>query len=223
MGPTILALMFGHALGGPFATRTDAPAPEVQWWAGHQVQLGSRDLPMRGRVTTRTETLVLARVRVGEDSLVLDETACAIRFARVGGVAVSMDAGAIPSHRASWALRDGEYWSRSVVGWGEEDVDGDGHPGMTIAVDAPLCSGEIYVAHKATTRAFASRIAGGLAGRARVLVEQRVLGTSNVCLGMGAKDGTEVVRGPFAYARVPDGSTCASVLENGWPIDAESR
>jgi len=60
-------------------------------------------------------------------------------------------------------------------------------------------------------------------GRASVLVQQRVLGTSNACLAMGAKDSSEMVRGPFAYARVSDDATCASLIASGWPIDAESE
>jgi hypothetical protein len=39
---------------------------------------------------------------------------------------------------------------------------------------------------------------------------------------MGAKDTEEVVRGPFAYVRVPDGTTCSSLIDDGWPVDAES-
>jgi len=222
MTSTIAALVLGHALSWVPASRTVASEPQTELWAGHQVTLGSRDLPLRGRVTTRTETLVLARVRVGEDRLVLEETACAVWFDRVGAVSVSMNASRIPTHRASYTLHDGEYWSRSRAGWGDEDIDDDGHPGMTIEVDAPMCSGEIYVAHRATTRAFASLGDDGLVGRARVLIEQRVLGTSNACLGMGAKDSSEVVRGPFAYERVPDGTTCASLIDKGWPVDAES-
>jgi hypothetical protein len=218
---SVVALLVGHALSWVPASRTVASEPETEWWAGHQVTLGSRDLPMRGRVTTRTETLVLARVRVGEDRIVLEETACAVWFDRVGAVSVSMDARRIPTHRASYTLRDGEYWSRSRAGWGDEDIDDDGNPGMTIAVDAPMCSGEIYVAHQASTRAFATRSADAFSGRARVLIEQRVLGTSNACLGMGARDSAEVVRGPFAYVPVPDGTTCASLIDRGWPVDAE--
>lgn len=220
MTPLIHALVLGRTLA--WAPATTPAEPVYEWWAGHQVTLGSRDLPLRGRVTTRTETLVLARARVGAGSIVLDETACAIRFSRVGAVAVSMEARDIPTHRASFTLRDGEYWSRSQAGWGDEDIDGDGNPGMTVSVDAPMCAGEIYVAHRATTRSFASRDRDGLRGRSRVSIEQRVLGTSNACLAMGAKDTQEVVRGPFAYVRVPDGTTCDSLIEGGWPIDAET-
>lgn len=220
MSLAISALVLGHVLAWAPASPRSA-ADDVQMWAGHQVTLGSRDLPLRGRVTTRTETLVLARVHQSGDKLVLEETACAIWFARVGGVSVSMDAASIPTHRATYEPREGEMWSRSRAGWGDEDVDGDGNPGMTITVDAPLCAGEIWVAHDATTRAFGTRTSEGLQGRASVLVQQRVLGTSNACLGMGAKDSSEMVRGPFAYARVPDDATCASLVASGWPIDAE--
>jgi len=222
MTPMIGSLVLGHALAWVAASSTPSAEPDTQWWAGHQVTFGSRDVPLRGRVTTRTETLVLAKARVGEDRLVLEETACAIRFSPVGSVSVSMDATRVPMHRALYELREGEYRSRSTGGWSDEDIDDDGNPGMTIEVDAPLCSGEIYVAHTATTRAWASREGNGLRGRARVLIEQRVLGASNTCLELGAKDTQETVRGPFAYVRVPDGSTCASLIDSGWPIDAES-
>ena len=223
MSLAIAALALGHTLAWAAATTTATRSETVEVWAGHQVTLGSRDLPLRGRVTTRTETLVLARVRTDGDELVLEETACAIWFARVGGVSVSMDASSIPTHHATYKPREGELWSRSRAGWGEEDVDGDGHPGMTITVDAPRCGGEIWVAHDATTRACGSRTSQGLHGRASVLVQQRVLGTSNACLAMGAKDSSEMVRGPFAYTRVSDDATCASLIASGWPIDAESE
>lgn len=220
MSLAIAALSLGHVLAWAPATPR-ATADDVEVWAGHQVGLGARELPLRGRVTTRTETLVLARVRKSGDKLVLEETACAIWFARVGGVSVSMDASRIPTHRATYEPHEGELWSRSRAGWGDEDVDGDGNPGMTITVDAPLCAGEIWVAHAATTRAYGTRTTDGLQGRSKVLVEQRVLGTSNACLAMGAKDSSEMVRGPFAYTRVADDATCASLVASGWPIDAE--
>lgn len=197
---------------------------EAVLWAGHQISFGSRDVPFRGEVATRMDTLVLAKVEFDGSRLVIDQVACAVRFDEVGGVRVTMDAAGLPRTRMMFALQDGGemFLAKSTVAWDDEDVDGDGHPGITIEVDAPVCSGDLYVSNRSRTRAEGHFEGELFRGRAKVKVEQEVLGTRGRCLGVVARDITETVSGPFAYARAPKGSTCASLISSGWPIDAES-
>jgi hypothetical protein len=201
-------------------TRAATEAPEL--WAGHQVSFGTREIPFRGEVTTRMDTLVLGRVRREGDRLVIDQEACAVRFDEVAGVRVSMDAEGLPRSRVVFAQRDAAFLATSTIAWDDEDVDGDGHPGITIGVDAPVCSGDLYVSNHSRTRAEAAFDGDSFRGRASVNVKQSVLGARGRCLSAVARDTDEIVSGPFAYVRVPAGSTCASLVSSGWPIDAES-
>jgi hypothetical protein len=199
---------------------TDAPL----MWAGHQVSYGSRDIPFKGEVSTRMDTLVLAKVQFDGRTLVVDQVACAVRFEKVGGVRVHMDASGLPRSRMSFAMtpRGDSFVNRSVVAWDDEDVDRDGHPGITVEVDAPVCSGDLYVSNRSRTRAEGRFVGETFRGRAKVNVEQSVLGARGRCLGVVAKDTDEIVSGPFAYKRVTSDATCASLISSGWPIDAES-
>ena len=111
-----------------------------------------------------------------------------------------------------------------TVGWGEEDIDADGHPGLSIYVDAPLCGGVLYVASTVHNRAVASvgnsaRPGESLTGLVETDIEQRILGASNGCLRVVARDSVDRMRGVMSYVRVPDGTTCDTVGA-GWPIAA---
>lgn len=202
------------------STSTDVP----QRWAGHQVTYGTRKIPFRGEVTTRTETLVLADASVEDRRLVIREKACAVRFRDVGNVHVRMDASSLPVSRMIFSLQEGgdSFTGGSRVSWRAEDIDRDGNPGMTVNVDAPVCSGDLYVANDSRTVATGAFRSEGFHGFANVRIAQTVLGSRGRCLGLVARDSEEVVSGPFAYVRVAAGATCASLLRNGWPIDAES-
>lgn len=215
---TVLATQL-LTLFGPDDT---APTPHPAVWAGHQVTFGSRKLPFRGRVQTRTDTYVLARIDRRGDDLVVTQRACHVRFEPVGGVQVHMDARALPSDRFVLEARAGGILrGRSRVDWGSEDVDEDGNPGMTVVVDSDVCSGELYVSNDSRTRALAWRRSdGSLAGHANVRILQQVLGSQGVCLGLVAKDTKEEVRGPFAYVPVSEGASCKSWSPRTWPVDA---
>lgn len=219
--PMFLAAIASTTL---FFGAASTPHDDGVLWAGHQVSYGSRDVPFRGEVATRMDTLVLAKVELDGRGLVIDQVACAVRFDEVAGVRVTMDATGLPRTRMLFALQTGGevFLAKSTVAWDDEDIDGDGHPGITVEVDAPVCSGDLYVSNRSRTRA-EGRFEGELfRGRSKVKVDQEVLGTRGRCLGVVARDITESVSGPFAYARVPKGSTCASLISSGWPIDAES-
>jgi hypothetical protein len=193
-------------------------------WAGHQISFGTRDVPFRGEVTTRTDTLVLARVKIDGSKLIVLQEACAVRFGDVGEVKVSMDASALPRSRMAFELQDDgkTFASKSQLVWGEQDLDGDGNPGVTVSVEAPVCSGDLYVSNRSRTHAQGTFSPRRFSGTAKVKVEQQVLGTRGHCLGVVARDTTEVVAGPFAYVKVDKGTTCAELIRDGWPVDAES-
>ncbi len=193
-------------------------------WAGHQISYGTKNIPFRGEVVTRMDSLVLAHVKMDGSKLIISQTACAVRFDEVAGIRVHMDASALPRTRMSFALQpDGEtFLAKSVVSWAEQDIDGDGNPGMTIGVEAAVCAGDLYVANRSRTRAEGHFDPKYFRGNAKVKVEQQVLGSKGGCLGVVARDTQEVVSGPFAYVNVPAGTTCETLIRSGWPVDAES-
>lgn len=193
-------------------------------WASHQIVFGSREVPFRGTVTTRTDTFALARVRRRDDSIEVVQTACRVLIEPVGNVEVTIAASGLPRSTMRFAADDeGSFVANAVLGWGEDDVDGDGNPGVTVGVDAPVCSGELYVSSESTTRAVGRFHGTRFAGEARVRVVQHVIDAKGACLSVVASDTDERVRGPFAFVPVSADATCESLLQNGWPVDAESR
>lgn len=195
-------------------------------WAGHQVTFGKRDIPFKGEVETRVDSFVLARLERDGELATLHQTACHVRFSKVAGVMVHMDTQALPDTRMVFSVPettsvDDEFEGRSVVAWASEDLDDDGHPGVTVHVQAPVCSGELYVANRSKTKATATLAPERLQGRARVHVRQKILGAEGACLSAVAKDTDEHVSGPFAYVPVPEGTTCEMLFRQGWPVIAE--
>lgn len=216
---TLATLAALPLLTDPLATMA-MHAEDGQVWAGHQVTRGRRDIPFKGKVTTRTDTWLLARVHRDGDAITLTQEACAVAFKPVGGVKVRMDARSLPANEVEFTPNGVDLKGSSLVSWKREDVDGDGHPGMTVHVDSSVCSGELYVSNRSRTRARAIADGGALRGKALVTVDQEVLGAKGACLSMVASDTHELVSGPFAYTPVDRGATCSALLEGGWPIDA---
>jgi hypothetical protein len=216
-----------HAAGGLEAYLETPELPTL--WAGHQVALGQRKIPFRGEVETRVDSFVLARLERHGDRVVLRQTACHVRFSAVAGVVVQLDAQALPRTRMVFSVAEGgatrrggpRLVGRSVMAWASEDLDDDGHPGVTVRVRAPVCSGELYVSNRSKTKAIATLGPERLQGRAHVRVEQKILGAEGACLSAVAKDTDERQSGPFAYVPVPEGTTCEALLREGWPVLAE--
>lgn len=195
-------------------------------WAGHQVTFGKRDVPFKGEVETRVDSFVLARLVRDGNLVELHQTACHVRFSKVAGVVVHMDSQALPETRMVFSVPDAtaaedDVEGRSVVAWASEDLDDDGHPGVTVHVQAPVCSGELYVANRSKTKATATLAPERLQGRAKVHVRQKILGAEGACLSAVAKDTDEHQSGPFAYVPVPEGTTCEMLFRQGWPVIAE--
>jgi hypothetical protein len=192
-------------------------------WAGHQIGYGWRKVPFRGRVRTRTDTFVLARVRREGDRIELRQSACKVSFEPIGGIEIRMDARHLPTDTFSFRATDSGVWSgTSEVSWGARDVDGDGNPGLTVEVISPVCSGSLFVGNRSRTRATAGFDETGtrFEGEARVRVEQTILGAQGVCLGVVARDTDERVSGPFAYVPVDADATCDSLSDRRWPARA---
>ena len=108
----------------------------------------------------------------------------------------------------------GPSWSS---GWDDEDIDGDGQPGVTIRVKAPLCGGKLFVASETSSKAQATWSAGQLEGDIQVVVQQEILGATGPCLKLAASDSVDHMQGQFRYAPVPEGTTCDSLPRSAWP------
>lgn len=199
-------------------TLAQAPAPPTQLWAGHMVVHGVREVPILGRLDPRTDTYVLASVVPREGGYDLVQRPCRTTIAPVAGVRVGFrpDTDArLPEAHLSFRPGEGGLvapgWD---TGWAEEDLDQDSQPGVTVLVDAPLCGGELYVASQTRSSATARESDGGLVGELDVTVAQTILGADGACLKLVASDGEHRMRGRFAYAPVPAGTTCADAI---WP------
>lgn len=203
----------------PLATMA-SQSVDGQVWAGHQVSFGKRNVPFKGEVRTRTDTWTIARVTHVGDKITLTQDACMVVIKPVAGVKVRMDARALPANEFGFSSNGVDLKGSSEVSWAREDVDGDGHPGMTVHVDSSVCSGELYVANRSRTSARAELSGDALRGTARVTVDQEILGAKGACLSVVASDTHEIVSGPFAYAPVEATTTCRSLMQSGWPIDA---
>jgi hypothetical protein len=224
-----LAAPPAHASGGPLptiagaalrATLTATAAVVGETWAGHQVTLGSRVVPLMGRLETRTDTFVLGRVERRGDRLVVVERPCRVSFREVAGVGLELSESAIralPPVEVTFTRGPGREWRAGpwTSGWDGADHDGDQHPGITIDVRAPLCGGALHVASTAETLARGVMVEGALEGELRVRLEQRVLGTEGLCLSALAGDEQSRLRGSFRYRPVPSDTRCEDLAR--WP------
>ncbi len=217
------ALLLTLALGA------EAPAPAALseaggWvlWAGHQLVTGAQSAPVIGEIRTRTDSFLLARARRTEAGWEFEQRACRVEIADVAGASVTMarPVERLPEARFTLTEKLGAFEGGWFSLWGREDVDGDGRPGATVIVDAPLCGGTLEVASRTGNFASASPAGGALRGTIRVRVEQWILGTDGACLSLVAKDTDERMTGTFAYAEVPAGTTCATLEGRPWPVRA---
>lgn len=214
--------LFGLVLLAVLAAPDQGGAEEL--WAGHQVLLGTRKIPILGAFETRTDSFQLAVVEREEDRIVLRQRTCRMEIAPVAGVHVSFLPEGVPKMPPSIIpyVRRGTRWEGGpwLTSWSEEDVDGDGNPGATVVVEAPICGGTIFVAGQSRSTTRATEKQGGIEGEMRSRVGHTILGTSGGCLRLAARDSEEVVAGTFAYVPVPPDSTCESLLAAPWPVEA---
>lgn len=192
-------------------------APVDGTYLGHSYVSHPRAMPILGTVEARTDTWVLARIVSTERGVEIQEQPCEVVIKPVAGVRVKMLEGAVrrlPPVR--FELSGEELSGKWRSGWEEQDLDQDGLPGVTMRVQASLCSGSLQVASQTSSRAVARWQGEELVGSLEVEVQQRILGATGACLKAAAKDSTDSMRGAFRYRRVAEGTSCEAA--GGWPV-----
>jgi hypothetical protein len=202
------------------------PEPVEELWIGHQVAIGRRAVPLLGELETRIEYFLLARARRSGSELTLEQWPCAVRIKPVLGIQVRMPPATMakmPQARIEFSLApDMTTWSAQPweVGWGVEDLDGDGQPGMTVQVESFFCTGRISTSTWARSTASARDVDGALAGEIAIETREDLLGASQGCLLMGGRHREERQTGRFRYRRADPGTSCEQLSVEAWPVDA---
>ncbi|MBU0550572.1 hypothetical protein KKF91_00025 [Myxococcota bacterium] len=196
------------------------PGPEGLW-AGYQEVAGQRDVAVLGEVKMRNRAWFLARWRQEGERWIMEQEVCDVDFDPVLGSQVRLPLRAL--RRLPRAKAVFERWGKSWrargwrSGWGAEDIDEDGAPGVTMVIDAPMCGGRLHVASDTITQAELRPEGQGWSARLRVRVAQKILGADSLCLGQVASDAQDRLRGFFRLAPVPEGSACADWARADWP------
>ncbi len=205
-----------------------APAePRIEVWAGHQVLSGKRKVPIYGEKDTHTENYLIAEVHISPGHLDIIQKTCRIDMRPIKTVVASMRPETVlrmPKMRLSLDEKpDGSVVGPpSSSGWGDEDIDADGHPGATVEISGTSCSGEVYVSNQSTTTLLDSRVTDdGMSGKLAVHMKQKILGASGLCLKLIAGDSDETQTGYFAYRRIPAGNSCRTLADKPWPAKAQ--
>ena len=206
------------------AAEVEAEPVRTEYWAGHQVVFGTREVPVLGTLNTRMDTYMLARVRRSDSEIIIDERACKVDYVDVGGVKIYVDPAGLPDSRVVFENVEGtpHYTMSGTLDWGSEDIDEDGRPGLRVYIDAPVCSGALHVSNKTTTiaRAFGDDQGTPLYGEVTLNIHQRILDADGKCLSSMAKDSYERSKGKFRYTKIKANSTCRSLIDAGWPVKA---
>jgi len=209
------------------AAEPGAAEPRVEVWAGHQVLNGKRKVPIYGEKDTHTENYLIAEVHRLPGHIEIIQKTCRIDIQPIKSVLASMKTETVarlPKSRLSlYEKADGSVagppWN---TGWGDEDLDGDGHPGATVQISGTSCSGEVYVSNQSTTTLLSGRATDeGLSGQISVRMKQRIFGASGFCLKLMAGDSDETQTGWFAYRRIQPGNSCRTLAGKPWPVKAQ--
>ena len=147
--PVFTRMVLLAAIGVPAATVLGGSlpsSPSKELWAGHQVVFGKTSVPMMGEKETRSESFVLAEVTRNSNTITLEQIACKVRFKEIAGIGVHIPTAALlklPRARIRFGMTPKGIGRATPwrVGWQQEDIDRDGAPGLSIAVDASICSG----------------------------------------------------------------------------------
>ena len=216
---------FVLALAALLATHSENAhaQPRVEVWAGHQVLLGKRKVPLYGEKDTHTENYVIAEVTRTPSRIDIRQRLCRFDFHPIKGVQPSMKQETIarlPTSNIELEQKpDGSLSAAPwTTGWGDEDIDGDGFPGATISISGTSCSGEVHVSNQSVTTLASGHITpDGAAGEISVRLKQKVLSAKGFCLKLMAGDSDETQNGWFTYRRIDPGSTCQSLAGKPWP------
>jgi hypothetical protein len=203
-----------------------AEAPPVEVWVGHQILRGTRRVPLKGPVPTEAQNFMLAKVRRNGTHWEIQQQFCRSENKPVKNVTVAASPTAIARMKVSPVTVDVSADGTATVSpwnvvWGRDDLDGDGHPGVSFTVDGTFCSGDLYVASQSYYTATKARVSGNeLTGEMKIDQRQQVLGASGFCLRAMVGDSTDSQVGSFAYKAMPAGTTCASLAGKPWPVQA---
>ena len=215
------AVLFGAGTPAPRADETRT----VEMWAGHQVVFGVTNVPVLGKRETRADSYVLAKVTKENGKITFEQRACRVAFKKVVDAQVRIPEKALLelpaatfSFTPSGEILKAVPWQ---VGWGREDVDHDGKPGLTVDVDSSICGGKLYIASDTRSAAHAKLIddGEGMMGKISVRVRQKVLDSDSACLKTFSENSDETQNGGFIYRRVQDDASCRSLLQGPWPIE----
>ncbi len=204
-----------------------APAePSVEAWVGHEVLTGKRKVPIYGDKETHTENFLVAEIRRDGQHLDVRQKICRIEVSPIKGVVASMSKEAVlrlpKAHFVLDVGADGNLTAQPwTTGWGSEDIDADGNPGVTIHIASSKCGGDVYTTNQTVTRLVSGHATDdSITGDVAVLVKQKILGASGLCLKLMAGDSEEHQSGRFVYRRVPPGTSCRSLANEPWPVNA---
>jgi hypothetical protein len=200
-------LLFALAAGA--ASEPTPRGDGVELWAGQVILLGERTVPLLGRISTRSESYVLAEVRRTAQGVVLRERPCGLRIAATAGAKMTVDQASLRDQPPNEVLfvRGGGGDRLHAPAWRTEAR------ALPIRVEAPLCGGRLWVDSAATSIARGKLLAGGgLEGEIKSRVDQTIRGVEGACLSLVAKDSTEALRGTISYRRIEAGSSCDDAL-----------
>jgi hypothetical protein len=215
----VIALVLLALIGAP-----PASAETTELWAGRAMMTGHRSVPFLGKVEAKTDSFVLAKVVRKGNTITFDQINCKLDLMNPIGVILTLNPGAaekIPPVHLVFEKRPDGWWHQheTTTGWDKEDVDGDGHPGLTINVEAPVCGGKLFVGLHTTSIARGTLTPeGGMKGQLKAKGKQAVIDTEGACLSVLVRDSDESAAGTFAYVPVPKDSTCASLSKEAWPL-----
>ncbi len=191
-------------------------------WAGHQVTVTTRHVPLLGDIVTRQDVYMIATAERTADGFVIDEQPCTITIRSGSKVRLDFEPAAvrrIPPVHAVWRAAPDGFRATWPGGWDTRDVDGDGKAGLKVAVTAPLCNGTMSIA--TNTRFDGAAVLGpqgALQGNVSISVSRAILDVDTTCLGLVPKRQEEMVRGTFTYVPVDAGASCTSWARTSeWP------
>ncbi len=219
----VLALFALVALAEDSGPGADLPAPQT--WAGHQVSIATRKVPLLGSIETRQDVWMIGEVTDGPDGPVIVETACRIDLKSTAGLELVFAPAAVrklPKPTIAWkAAPDGTLAASWTNGWGHTDIDANGEPGFNVGVKVAVCSGSLEIASNTSFAGTATRVDGGIDGRVDLVIDREILAASNACLGLVPKVSKDAVKGSFRWRPVDAGATCESLAAAGWPVTAD--
>lgn len=187
-------------------------------WAGRSAVTGSRKVPILGTIDFRTDNYLLASVtRTPTGGYALEQQVCKVTFEKAAGASISLDETAASKMKTAFPVFEPDDEGAGFTaaewpsGWGEEDLDEDGKPGMAVRVQAPLCGGTLHVASEAKSLARGAFTGESFHGEIEIFVDQRIQEVEGACLRWMSSDRAEWMTGRFVYTPVAAGATCDTI------------